>query len=235
MRNRGFVRNEFSADRDARIQEMKQRMACAACRSHGKIVFGHWHSDPSCPYRDVPPPKASNKDKDEKPAKSAFVVNVEEASESEGSEAAFAVMAVHRGSANEAFSMVLATSSSTTLRQSTRALALSDTCCARTVCGESWAKAHADDLHAKGVPFVIVPDHQPYRFGDGPRVKALYAMVFPIYLDGDHYALLCTSVVIDDVPLLISASALKSWTLYWILEGKGMCSGRWALRHLWSR
>ena len=37
--------SETSEDRASRIASMKQRMPCNACCSHGKVVFGHWHSD----------------------------------------------------------------------------------------------------------------------------------------------------------------------------------------------
>lgn len=40
MKNRGFQKQESSLEREQRIANMKKRMSCAACRAHGKVVFG---------------------------------------------------------------------------------------------------------------------------------------------------------------------------------------------------
>ena len=41
---------ETQAARERCIKDMKARMPCSACKSHGKTVFGHWHGDEACPY-----------------------------------------------------------------------------------------------------------------------------------------------------------------------------------------
>ena len=204
-RNRGFHKSETPEQRSSRISEMKQRMPCAACKAAGKVVYGHWHGDEVCPEYGKTHPDAT----DSKKPQTAFVVSTDPDVVSDSSEDAYLVQMV--SSRLPATVTVLATGSSMSLRRSTRGIALSDTCCARTVCGEEWAVGHMKDLESRGAPFTLVEDHQPFRFGDGPRVRAMYAMVFPLYLEEtDHHVLLRVSVVRDDVPLLISAGVLKA-------------------------
>ena len=68
MKNRGFQRNETGEQREARIKSMKAKMACAACRSHGIVSYGHWHSDDACPFKG----KEKDKDTTKKPQVSDF-------------------------------------------------------------------------------------------------------------------------------------------------------------------
>ena len=187
-RNRGFAKQESSEDREKRIATMKT-MACAACKSHGITAFGHWHGDRECPFYDD-----NKKDGKSKPV---FVVSQEPVS-GEDSDEAFIVQAV-----------ILATSSG--LREMTRQVALADTCCARTVAGVMWMKEHLKDLAEKGVPHRVIPDSQPFRFGDGPKIKAFCAVLMPIYVgESKTLVLLKVSVVDEDVPLLVSSKALKA-------------------------
>lgn len=105
--------------------------------------------------------------------------------------------------------VVLATASHLTMI--TKDIALADTCCARTVAGYDWASRHMDALTARGLPFAIVDDEQPFRFGDGPRVQSLCAFIFPLILDNqERSVLLRVSIVEDDVPLLVSSRALRA-------------------------
>lgn len=197
-RNRGFNRSESPQARERRIADMKKRMPCAACRSNGKLVYGHWHSDPSCPYYK---PKSDGNASASSASKSVFVVTQpgEDDGQSSGeSDTAFIVQ------------MILMASSER-LRMASKSLALTDTCCARTVAGEMWAKQALDMMHQKGFPYYIVDDYQPFRFGDGPKVWARYAMVLPLTLEGAGKSfLLRVSVVREDVPLLLSAKVLQS-------------------------
>ena len=54
QRARGFStkteKGESQAARERRIKDMKARLPCTLCKSHGKTVFGHWHGDEACPY-----------------------------------------------------------------------------------------------------------------------------------------------------------------------------------------
>ena len=47
-KGRGYQQKESAEERSKRIKEMKSRMACSACRAHGKVVYGHWHDDREC-------------------------------------------------------------------------------------------------------------------------------------------------------------------------------------------
>lgn len=80
-RNRGFARQESTEQRGRRIDELKKKMACAACRARGKVVYGHWHGDDACPYKNDPKPP-----KKVEGTKLAFVVNNDNGDGSDGSE-----------------------------------------------------------------------------------------------------------------------------------------------------
>ena len=206
MKNRGFRRSETAEQREARIQELKRKMPCPACRSHGKVVYGHWHSDSICPYHSK---GATSKDA----AKATFVVNQGGGDESASSDEAFAVGMCSGGlqSVHESLTVVWATTSSGELRKASGGVALSDTCCARSVCGDRWMEEHINLMIQKNIPFNIDRDDLPFRFGDGPRVQALYAVVFPLLVPGCSIpAILRVSVVEDDVPLLVSSQVMRS-------------------------
>ena len=194
-KNRGFDRSESPQARERRITDMKKRMPCAACRANGKLVYGHWHSDVACPYYK---PKGGET---AAASKSVFVVTQpgeDDGQSSDESDAAFIVQMIMMASSER-------------LRKASRSLALTDTCCARTVAGEIWAKQTLDMMHEKGYPYYIIDDYQPFRFGDGPKVWARYAMVLPIAVEGAKKSfLLRVSVVKEDVPLLLSAKVLQS-------------------------
>lgn len=198
-KNRGFQKPETEADRSKRIENMKAKMACAACRSHGHIRYGHWHGDEACPYYD------KNKAK----TKPVFVVSQEAGSE-EDSDDAFVVHACTLdGEAHQVHAVVLA--SNVKGRSPEEPMALADTCCARTVAGRSWAEKHMKLLTEKGIPYLLVPDRQHFRFGSNPRVKAFAALICPIYVSKSHpNVLLRMSIVDQDIPLLVSATVLKA-------------------------
>ena len=190
-KNRGFGRSESPGTREKRIADMKSRMPCAACKAAGKLVYGHWHSDPSCP-------EYGKKSASETKPKSVFVVSQPSADDSgDDSDDAYLVQVILMASAEK-------------LRRVSSELALTDTCCARTVAGEVWVKQALEKLAAQGTAFYMCEDQQPFRFGDGPKVVARYAVVLPVQLPGtERPFLLRVSVVREDVPLLLSAKVLK--------------------------
>lgn len=205
-KNRGYNKPESQEARTQRIQNMKDRMPCAACQAVGVTAHGHGHSDESGPQRQ------RNK---QSPAKHTFVVSQQHMEESESDDDVFFVgltsgnMMDERMVCHFSGAVVLATSSS--MREVTKELALADTCCARTVAGLSWVEHHLEQLAERGMPFQMLPDDQPFRFGDGPRVTPLWAAIFPIYVGQTKNAVLVrTSVVAEDVPLLISSRAVKT-------------------------
>ena len=212
MRNRGFNRPpESKEQRGARIEAMKARMSCAACKAHGKTVFGHWHGDPDCPYRNE---SAGSKDAGARKPQATFVVSQDDGGASDSSDDIFAVHLCNVAWQEQAVgqAVVMETSgTSSDLRRASDGLALSDTACARTVCGEKWLQHHMDRLEKMGIPVAIVPDEQPFKFGDGPRITSSFAAIIPLLVPGcKKMALLRSSVVPQDVPLLVSSPALKA-------------------------
>ena len=210
-RNRGFLQKETSDQRTKRIDEMKKRMACAACKSHGKTVFGHWHGDDQCPYKNES--KGSKTGANPKAA-ATFVVTQDDPEASDSSVDVFKVQLCLVDWAGASADCQVWTSSSDRTGGpcgSASGLALSDTACARTVCGAKWISQHVDRMTELGIPFTVIGDEQPFKFGDGPRIISDYAVVFPILVPGcNRVALIRTSVVDQDVPMLVSSPVLKS-------------------------
>ena len=70
---------ETPEERAKRIEGLKQRLPCSACKSAGVLAYGHWHQDASCPQK--------------KATSGAFVVDnkAEEESEEDEMEQAFQV------------------------------------------------------------------------------------------------------------------------------------------------
>lgn len=184
-------------------------MPCAACRSRGVVAYGRWHEDPECPSRNAKkdlkpsvPPKAQ--------ATATFVVT-NTGDESSDSEAAYMIQTVVQDDAHGCPVNAIVMTTSGTLREMTHGLAVADTACARTVVGFKWVDIHVATMVDRGIPFVITEDDQPFRFGDGPRVTASYAIVFPLYIGKDQKVILLRASVVDeDVPLLVSSKALRS-------------------------
>ena len=91
-----------------------------------------------------------------------------------------------------------------------KGLALSDTCCARTVVGEDWIQGQRRRLHRRGLVTYVVDEHRPFRFGGGPRVMSEYAVLFPLGLPkSTKQVWVKASVVRQQVLLLLSRALLK--------------------------
>ena len=162
---RGFSKSETPEQRQARIPSLKARMPCSACKAHGHTRYGHWHSDVSCPYHQASTnPAKSN-------GRNVMVVQ-QELSDSEDAEA-FDIQVVHLC----AEALVFSTSSD---HPEHRWLALTDTCCARTVTGMEWIQRHLRALHCRGQPSYIVDKAKPFRFGGGETVSG------QVILCGNH-------------------------------------------------
>lgn len=192
--NRGFQRQETADQREARIQEMKSRMCCSACKAHGKTVYGHWHGDPVCPFYGQ---QGKNPKKEE--GKGVFVVT-QAGDELEGTsdEEAFMVNV----------STIFQTMSFDPDVDASR-LALSDTCCARTVSGEAWMRRFMKQLWDNGIEYLCLAEQQGFRFGPGPKILSTYSVVVPTCLGTkENNVFLKISVVPVEVPLLVSRPAL---------------------------
>ena len=192
-------RQETPEARQKRISELKQRMPCSACKAHGKTVYGHWHSDPECPYGGAKKPP--------RPSGEKVLAVVEEDESSDSDHLAPGPVDIFMAIENWCASAV----SGERDDDDNKLLALSDTCCARSVAGERWAKAHMKHLHQQAVDVYIVDEDRPFRFGAGPRVLSSYSMVFPVCVPGaTHTPWIRVSIVSEDVPLLLSKGALKA-------------------------
>ena len=179
---RGFSRGESGQARESRIKEMKSRMACIACKAHGKTVFGHWHSDPECPY---------NSKKNSQDGSRVLAMVNEELSDSEDDDLVLptsvylATSETHEGDdvdqapSPEVCANVHVASSGEPRRET---LALSDTCCARTVAGIRWIKRHMALLQQRGESIFTVDEARPFRFGGGPRISSTCGSSCPFNL-----------------------------------------------------
>ncbi|CAE7476027.1 unnamed protein product [Symbiodinium microadriaticum] len=192
-------RQETPEARQRRIAELKQKMPCSACKAHGKTVYGHWHSDPECPYGGAKKPFKSSGEK--------VLAVVEEDESSDSDHLAPGPVDIFMATENWCASAV----SGEREVEENKLLALSDTCCARSVAGEKWAQAHMKHLHQQAVDVYIVDEDRPFRFGAGPRVSSSYSMVFPVCVPGATTTpWIRVSIVSEDVPLLLSKGALKA-------------------------
>ena len=197
-KGRGYQRVESSSEREARVTSMKAQMACSACKAHGLTVFGHWHADKACPYY-----AETQKHRAQKAEKKVFAAEggqtfttqgAEEDDESSDSGTAFDVM------------MTCANF------KGADSLGMTDTCCAKTVVGEDWARQHMMRMWEKGITYLVVKEREPFRFGPGDVLHSSYALIFPLGLGEDgHVAVVRASVVTQSVPLLLSKNAL--WRL----------------------
>ena len=185
-KSRGFGRSESATERTKRISDMKSRMPCSACKSHGKTVYGHWHSDKECPYY--------NKEK------AVLAVVDEDFTESE-EELLPEDSEVHQ----VAYNLVFSTGQRDHGHQG---LALNDTCCAKTVVGEPWLRKHLRDLAKKGIDAYLIDEEKPFRFGGGPKVLSSYAAIFPMSITPQCPVWIRASVVSQRVPLLLSRPLL---------------------------
>ena len=176
-------------------------------------MFGHWHSDPECPYN------RQNKPKD----KRVLAVVEAELTDSEndqdellGPQPSDVYMAATADERKEGDPLlheevwVGDIPSGKPLEMNRFTLALTDTCCARTVAGEKWMQRHMKHLHRLQEDTFVVEEARPFQFGAGPRVMSTYSVIIPVTIPcARRWAHLRVSVVQQDVPLLISKAALK--------------------------
>ncbi|CAL1168448.1 unnamed protein product [Cladocopium goreaui] len=194
-KSRGYTtkpkENEKADDRNKRIAAMKANMACSACRANGRVVYGHWHQDPECPFY-------GSKDGGKKGAE-IFCVQTDEEDDSDDEiftpdvNTIMMTYAGHHGPE----------------KMKKIDMALSDTCCSRTVAGAPWVASCLRRLWKNQIMFYVVRENQAFRFGPGPKKWSQAAVVIPTSLHNDTMrAYLRISVVEDDVPLLVSHRAL---------------------------
>ena len=201
---KGGSRGETPEARAKRIADLKQRMPCSACKANGRTSYGHWHGDPECPFH-----KSQAKGG---PVLAVVEQELSDSDEDYGPEPTSIFMTkcdVRVGYQGEHWCASAVSSSS--LHDHDCLLALSDTCCARSVAGEDWARAHIKHLHQAGLDVYIVDETRPFRFGAGPKIASKYSVIIPLHVPrASKVPWMRVSVVEQDVPLLLSKSALKA-------------------------
>ena len=172
---KGGGRGETPEARAKRVADLKQRMPCSACKANGRTSYGHWHGDPECPFN-----KSSTK------AGAVLAVVEQELSDSDddyGPEPTSIFMTASEVDVGYQCEHWCASAVSTSsLHDHDSLLALSDTCCARSVAGEGWAQAHITHLHNLGLDAYIVDESRPFRFGAGPKIASKYSVVIPLHV-----------------------------------------------------
>ena len=93
-------------------------------------------------------------------------------------------------------------------------MALSDTCCARSVVGSRWAEKHVRHLWEKGVETFVIDEARPFRFGDNATTHSSYAIVFPIYVPGAEQRVFVRVSVVDDNVISVSAKVAQTTPRY---------------------
>jgi hypothetical protein len=48
---RGYFRKPGGKEQEERLRQLKAKLPCTRCKSHGKVVYGHWKDDDACPYK----------------------------------------------------------------------------------------------------------------------------------------------------------------------------------------
>ena len=151
---RGFFKKTSGGeDKADRIKKLKARLPCAAC---GQL--GHWKDDPECPHnkgKNISPKKKKKKKRKTGVRRSS--VN----------------MPVLGGQGDWQLPLTVA-------GETVRGYALVDTACAKTVAGHSWTQDFLSALNEKGLPWLKVPESEPFRFGPGPRILSKEAVLFPV-------------------------------------------------------
>ena len=87
---------------------------------------------------------------------------------------------------------------------------LVDTACARTVAGMRWALAVVDYVYETyGYRLEMVDDNEPFRFGLGPTIRSVKALLLPMEWGRGQGAVLRISLVNCEVPPLMSRAVLR--------------------------
>ena len=91
----------------------------------------------------------------------------------------------------------------------TLGMAILDSGCAKTVCGNTWYDAYVDTLSVQDKQYLKkVSSVGRFRFGDGQVYCSLFAITLPFYINNVRH-FLSTDVVSCDVPLLLSRESLE--------------------------
>ena len=89
-------------------------------------------------------------------------------------------------------------------------MALLDSGCTKTVCGESWLKFYIETLSEEEVACIKFEESDStFKFGDSKLIKANRRVTIPTVIAGTSVDL-TTDVIDYDIPLLLSKEAMKN-------------------------
>ena len=89
-------------------------------------------------------------------------------------------------------------------------LAVLDSGCNVTVCGEDWLRVYLDSLNEQDLSEVKYDQNEmTFRFGDNVPVKSLTRCTFPAFICNKRVKI-AAQVVADQIPLLISKQTMKA-------------------------
>ena len=106
--------------------------------------------------------------------------------------------------------------------------AVADTACSRTVAGKIWWEDFKQFLDKNGVKYILVDDHDEFRFGDSKPWPTLFGVIATLYIRG-HALVLRIAIVECDVPLLLSRTALKDLGASYNIEHNTMALSKLGL------
>ena len=88
-------------------------------------------------------------------------------------------------------------------------MALLDSGCTKTVCGEQWLKVFLDTLSPNDVSSIITEkSNTVFKFGENKMIKSNRCVKIPVKI-AETPVILSTDVIDYDIPLLLSKEAMK--------------------------
>ena len=87
-------------------------------------------------------------------------------------------------------------------------MALLDSGCTKTVCGEQWLKVFIDTLSPNDVSSITEKSSTLFKFGDNKMIKSNRCVKIPVKI-AETPVILSTDVIDYDIPFLLSKEAMK--------------------------
>lgn len=85
-------------------------------------------------------------------------------------------------------------------------MAVIDTACTRTVCGQRWLDEYKKNINQEDI--IIKRSNRPFRFGDGKIINSSTQVTLPAII-GSTRCNISAEVIQADIPLLLSKASLK--------------------------
>ena len=154
--------------REARIKEMESRMPCSACKAHGRTVCEHWHGDAECPFGKKGEAARSGMSK---LSLTKSLVTARMMTWCFPTASTLPPWMIHavmvQKCGHRRCAPVLCRTLTGNLVGDT--LALSDTCCVRTVAGSRWMDRHLRILRRFGEEIFVVDEARPFQVRRWPE------------------------------------------------------------------